>query len=114
MVTWDEGGSPENLPCGDQAPQRLYLIPKFGFVTSIKQPKIPTRRPSRLFTTRPYFLRPAGSERGEIVIQGVAGPIATIRKAVPGRLAVLSEGRRGRQFCVCNQCGAGFVDAQAT
>ena len=38
----------------------------------------------------------------------------TVRKAIPGRMAVLSEGRRGRQFYICNGCGAGFIQPQAT
>ena len=89
------------------------MIPKFGFVTSTtKPPKPPARRPTRLFTTRPYFLHAAGAERGEISIDGRTGPLATIRKAVPGRLAVLSEGRRARQFYICSGCGAGFIERQ--
>jgi hypothetical protein len=66
-----------------------------------------------LFTTRPYFLHAEGGDRGEIPIDGVTGRIATVRKAIPGRLAVLCEGRRAKQFYICNSCGAGFVDRQA-
>ena len=114
MIAWNEGETPPLLPCGDDVPERSYVIPKFGFVTSTKPPKAPTSRPTRLFTTRPYFLHAAGAERGEIHIAGERCPLATIRKAVPGRMAVLSEGRRARQFYICNGCGAGFVEPQAT
>jgi len=114
MVTWNEGETVPNLACGDPAQQRSYIIPKFGFVTGNKPPKAPTRRPMRLFTTRPYFLGGTASERGEIHIDGTNGPLATVRKAIPGRMAVLCEGRRARQFYVCNSCGAGFVDLPKT
>jgi hypothetical protein len=114
MVAWNDGETPPLLPCGDVVPERSYVIPTFGFVTSTKPPKPPTRRPSRLFTTRPYFLHAAGAERGELHLDGTNGPLATIRKAIPGRMAVLSEGRRARQFYICNGCGAGFIEPQAT
>jgi Helicase conserved C-terminal domain/Domain of unknown function (DUF1998) len=111
MVVWNEGENAQPLPCGDVEPERSYVIPKFGFVTSAANPpKPPARRPTRLFTTRPYFLHAAGAERGEISIDGKMGALATIRKAIPGRLAVLSEGRRARQFYICSACGAGFVE----
>jgi Helicase conserved C-terminal domain len=113
MVTWNDGEIVPNLPCGDLAPERRYVIPTFGFTTSNKPPKPPSRRPTRLFTTRPYFLRPAGEPRGEIVIAGNNGPLATIREAIPGCMAVLSEGRKARQFHICNTCGAGFLDRKA-
>jgi hypothetical protein len=81
------------------------------YVTATKSP---TRRPTRLFTTRPYFLHAAGDEGGQVFIEDKTGRLVTIRKAVPGSMAVLSEGRRGRQFYVCNSCGAGFVEAKVT
>jgi hypothetical protein len=114
MVTWNEGEPAPPLSCGDSAPERKYVIPRFGFVTSTKPPRAPARRPTRLFTTRPYFLSPAGAERGENRVEGTNGPLATIRKAIPGRMAVLSEGRRARQFYICNGCGAGFIEPCAT
>jgi hypothetical protein len=55
MVAWKEGETPRQLPCGDKEQERVYVIPKFGFVTSNAPPKPPVRRPTRLFTTRPYF-----------------------------------------------------------
>jgi hypothetical protein len=110
----NEGESAQNLFCGDAAQERTYVIPKFGFVTGNKPPKIPTRRPTRLFTSRPYFLGGEQTERGEIRIDGTNGLLATVRKAIPGRMAVLCEGRRARQLYICNACGAGFVELQAT
>jgi hypothetical protein len=40
--------------------------------------------------------------------------VVTIRKAIPGKMAVLSEGRRGSQFYICNGCGAGFIEPKAS
>jgi hypothetical protein len=113
MVSWSDGEPARDLTCGDTGQQRRYLIPKFGFVAPISPPKTPVRRPIRMFTTRPYFLRGEGGDRGEIRIEGRDGPLAVIRKAIPGRMAVLSEGRKRGQFLVCNSCGAGFVAPQA-
>jgi hypothetical protein len=114
MVSWNEGEPPPSLACGDHVTERSYVIPKFGFITSNRPPKLPARRPTRLFTTRPYFLHDAAADRGRIRIEGPAGPVATVRKAIPGKMAVLSEGRRGSQFYICNGCGAGFIEPQAT
>ena len=110
MVTWNEGEAAPSLSCDDPAPERSYVIPKFGFVTSSRPPKAPARRPTRLFTTRPYFLGSVGAGRGEISIDGRKGPIAIIRKAIPGRMAVLCEGRRARQFYICGKCGTGLIE----
>src|SRR5262249_31694663 len=52
-------------------------------------------------------------DRGEISFEGATGRLATVRKAIPGRLAVLSEGRRAAQFYICRSCGAGFTERQA-
>jgi hypothetical protein len=112
MVAWAEGQAPRQLPCGDREQERTYVIPRFGFVTSSNPPKSPARRPTRLFTTRPYFLDASHPDRGEVVIDRAGGRLATIRKAIPGRLAVLSEGRRASKFFVCGSCGAGFVERQ--
>ncbi len=110
MVTWNEGEDIPHLACGHPAQERTYIIPKFGFVTGNKPPKVPSRRPTRLFTTRPYFLGATASERGEIQIRGTDELLATVRKAIPGKMAVLCEGRRARQFYVCGSCGAGLID----
>jgi len=110
MVTWNNGDAIPDLPCGDPAQQRTYVIPTFGFVTSTKPPGTPTHRPLRMFTTRPYFLESRGTSPEAIDVSGNDGPIATIWKAVPGRMAVLSEGRKAGQFYICGSCGAGFLD----
>jgi hypothetical protein len=60
-----------------------------------------------VFTTRPYFAGSLGSERGEISLP-VSKPLIRLKKASPGLMVVLCEGKRGRGFYVCRECGAGF------
>jgi hypothetical protein len=109
MVAWDENDPTPDLPCGDHAPTRTYVIPIFGFLTSTKPPLVPRHRPTRLFTTRPYFLGSVGLAPESLELPDGRDPAVTIWKAAPGRMAVLCEGRRGAPFHICGSCGAGFV-----
>ena len=79
-----------------------YIDPIFGFTTDGSSSE-PQSRPERLFTTRPYFPRPWGDPPEQVDIGGVA----KVRKASPGYLVVLCEGRKGRGFFICRDCGAG-------
>jgi len=80
-----------------------YIDPKFGFLTSLEKPEEPKQRPTRVFTTRPYF---AGfkDKPGDTLDFGDI----KLTKVSPGNLVVLCEGRRGKGFYVCGECGAGF------
>jgi hypothetical protein len=101
-------GEPEAvLPCGCRARVHEYVIPAFGFVTDRDKPKDPKARPARVFSTRPYF---AGSlvAEPEVVLMPVKAPLVTVRKASPGLMVVLCEGRKGEGFYLCGSCGAGF------
>jgi uncharacterized C2H2 Zn-finger protein len=80
-----------------------YIEPKFGFITSQEKPKDPTGRPIRVFTTRPYFAGPKGSEGEKKDLDVVI--LTTIS---PGYMVVVCEGRRGEGFFICRECGAGF------
>ena len=104
---WEWKGNQEESPGGDK-----YLWPQFGFVTDFfKEPKEPQRRAQRLYTTRPYF---AGFDKN-------ADPEADTREflgvkitpALPGTLVVLCEGKNGRGFHICLNCGAGFPDSKS-
>ena len=104
---WEWKGNQEESPGGDK-----YLWPQFGFVTDFfKEPKKPQRRAQRLYTTRPYF---AGFDKN-------ADPEADTREflgvkitpALPGTLVVLCEGKNGRGFHICLNCGAGFPDSKS-
>lgn len=101
-------GEPEaTLPCGCRSRPHKYVIPQFGFVTDRDKPKDPKARPAKVFSTRPYFARSLASEPG-LIPMPAGVPLATVRKASPGLMVVLSEGRRGEGFYLCGGCGAGF------
>jgi len=107
--TWEgEQASPLSAGCCDKATSGQFLDPKFGFVTSYAQgPREPKRKPSRVFTTRPYFAGFKESEPDELQIGSVfMTPVS------PGTLVVLCEGRRGEGFFICAKCGAGFRKAE--
>ena len=105
FVSWAQGEEERELPCGCEAASGQYIDPTFGFITDGKTPPDPTSRPSKVFSTRPYFSR-SEVERPETVSMG---SVATLTKASPGYLIVLCEGRRGQGFHICRVCGAGFV-----
>ncbi len=90
--------------CCKQMVVTEYIDPQFGFTTNRDRPKSPTRRPVKVFTTRPYFIRHQGQEGDKIDF----GSLISLQKAVPGILVVLCEGRRGQGFYICERCGAGF------
>ena len=102
----DEGGVPEPCPnpgCGGGM-EGKFLVPEFGFVAKFAagEPGRPKFRPPRMFTTRPHF---AGF-RGEPQEIGAFG--VRLTEASPGKLVVLCQGRQGRGFYICRNCGAGF------
>ena len=105
---WKEGNQEES-PGGDK-----YLWPQFGFVTDFSKypPKEPQRRAQRLYTTRPYFAgfdEKADPEADTREFLGVK-----ITPALPGTLVVLCEGKNGRGFHICLNCGAGFSDRKSS
>ena len=104
---WNEGEPEPTLPCGDRLRAHKYVIPQFGFVTDRDKPKDPKARPAKVFSTRPYFDRYRGPEP-ETIPMPAASPLVGIRKASPGWMVVLCEGRRGEGFYLCGACGAGF------
>ncbi len=84
-----------------------FIIPKFGFLTNLNKPKEPKGRSARVFTTRPYFVGLTGVHPDEIDFE-----IIKLTKVSPGQMVVLCEGRRGRGFYICAQCGAGFNECK--
>jgi hypothetical protein len=82
-----------------------YIEPRFGFVTENTQPKEPTGRPVRVFTTRPYFV---GFKDGEEKVDEPINAVISATKVSPGIMVVVCEGRRGGGFYICDKCGAGF------
>lgn len=111
---WDPGESELPTPCGCKLPARQYINPRFGFLTDRQKPKEPTSRIARGPTTRPYFANSLGPEPDSIVLPSPHSPLVTMKKASPGLMVVLSEGRRERGFYVCGSCGAGFTKVEPT
>jgi len=103
FLSWNPGQVAPSEKCCNAAVDGQYLVPQFGFVTNRQKPKEPRGRSSRVFTTRPYFVGLTVPQAAEIDF----GSIKLI-KASPGQMVVLCEGRRGRGFYICPQCGAGF------
>lgn len=107
FLHWEEGKAEPQTPCSHPLAIGLYLIPQFGFVADRAKPKPPRARSARVFTTRPYFAGSLGSERGEISLPA-SKPLIRLKKASPGLMVVLCEGKHGRGFYICPECGAGF------
>src|SRR5208337_4632987 len=107
--SWKREDSPADIhKCCDKMVSGEFIIPQFGFVTNREEPKRPTSRTSRLFSTRPYFLHTHGQSPDSLDF----GPIK-LTKASPGLMVVLCEGRRGLGFYICEQCGAGSLKREA-
>lgn len=107
FVQWRTGERAPELPCDCRLRVRTYIVPQFGFATDSKKPKAPSRRPAKVFTTRPYFAGTTGPDPGTIHLPAKS-PVLTIRRRSPGVMVVLCEGRRGEGFRICGNCGAGF------
>ncbi|MEO5802576.1 MAG: Zn-binding domain-containing protein [Verrucomicrobiota bacterium] len=107
FLHWEEGKPEPETPCSHTLAVGSYLIPQFGFVADRVKPKPPKARSAKVFTTRPYFAGSLGSERGEITLPA-SSSIIRLKKASPGLMVVLCEGKRGRGFYICRECGAGF------
>jgi len=108
FLHWDHGQDEPPTSCGCRLVPSQYIVPRFGFVTDRDKPKEPKSRTARVFSTRPYFAGPLGPEPGTISFSNPETPLITVRKASPGLMVVLCEGRRGEGFYICGECGAGF------
>lgn len=109
FLQWEPGQQEPPHNCGCPLTSTEYIVPMFGFVTSRDGPKNPKGRAPRVFTTRPYFAGLVGGHEPEsIVLPADSHPVLRLKKASPGQMVVLCEGRRGAGFYICNECGAGF------
>ena len=81
-------------------------------MTDREKPEEPKSRTSRVFSTRPYFAGGRDPEPGTIIFPAFNDPLITIKKASPGLMVVLCEGRRREGFYICGECGAGFRNRQ--
>jgi len=113
FLQWDQGQNEPPTPCDDRLDFFKYIVPLFGFVTDReKPPEEPKSRTSRVFSTRPYFAGGRDPEPGTIIFPAFNDPLITIKKASPGLMVVLCEGRRREGFYICGKCGAGFRNIQ--
>lgn len=103
FVSCDREKELPSLKCCDELHKHRFILPKFGFVTDRNKPKDPKGRSPRVFTTRPYFVGLTVPQAIEINYNDIK-----LTKASPGRMVVLCEGRKGKGFYICAQCGAGF------
>ena len=107
--SWQRGNIPTDIQkCCDKMVSGEFIIPQFGFVTNREEPKRPTGRTSRLFSTRPYFLHTHEQSPGSLDFGSIK-----LTKASPGVMVVLCEGQRGHGFYICEKCGAGSLKRDA-
>ncbi|SMC05709.1 Helicase conserved C-terminal domain-containing protein [Sulfobacillus thermosulfidooxidans DSM 9293] len=92
-------------PCCAQMECFDYIIPVFGFV-SYKEPQNPTRRLDRIFSTRPYLVNDINEKDNAILEQDTLDDLPFIvHRVTPGRIVVISEGKRSQGFYICPECG---------
>jgi len=104
---WDKAES-ETKGNGPVSPIKTYVVPEFGFVTGRQVPNEPSRRPARQYTTRPYFAGAVGPDTGTLLVPSSSRGLIELKRAFPGKMVELCEGRSKAQFWVCFKCGAGF------
>ncbi len=104
FISWMESATAPGNRCCEQALNGRYIDPSFGFVSERKPPDDPSVRPSKVYTTRPYFSRSVTEFPEKQHIKD----IISLTKASPGYLVVLCEGRKGKGFLICRECGAGL------
>ena len=105
---YDDEGNFKQWNENKDTPQRKYLWPEFGFVTSLLDPpKEPRGRSHRLYTTRPFFRGFDDDTQPESSSKTLFG--VRITQALPGGLVVLCEGKNGSGFYICRSCGAHYT-----
>lgn len=92
--------------------RRQYVSPVFGFVSPLnRRPEEPTRKRTRLYTTRPFF---CGFENLETPPPTVEIFGVQITDAVPGELVILCEGHKKSGFFFCMTCGTHMPNSSPT
>ncbi len=112
FVQWKEGEPEPDLECGDRPESKMYIIPSFGFVVSNDEKvREPRRKPTRLFSTRPYFAGPCQDSLNhtDVFLFDEKAPFIRLRPAQPGLMSVICEGKKGNAFYICEQCGFGTL-----
>ena len=108
-----------SLSRGRQGLRGQFVIPLFGFVADLKEPRAPGEaRPQRTYTSRVFFADYAANVEPEIETEsslelGSAFALSK-RYSRHGELAVINAGPRGRGFRICASCGRGEVTPEST
>lgn len=114
FIQWNAPASGPSVPvCPHNPVRRTYIKPIFGFQICRTGPTEPRGRRPRLFSTKPYFAGPLSTENGEEEYS-LQESFLRIKKAFPGKMVVLNEGRKGNGFFICPSCGAGFLERPKT
>jgi ATP-dependent helicase YprA (DUF1998 family) len=108
---WPDGQDPPAPPCCGDAVEHVWVDPIFGFVAQRDGATALRGRPRRVLGSRPYFRAMAAGHEEE---PRTLGHAAEVWRASPGYLVVLCEGRRGRGFRICPECGAGVGGQKLT
>lgn len=103
-----DGQDFDGPPCCERMHEAEYVVPIFGFSTNREPAKKPTKPIERLFSTRPFFADPGGWDKPSLRLGEIAGqpPLMEVYNVRPGDIVVISEGRKGRGFYICPDCGA--------
>jgi hypothetical protein len=93
--------------CCSRMQESEYVMPIFGFSTNRDAAHPPTRALDRFFSTRPFFIDEGewGSQSAMLLHQHSGEPLLETFPVRPGDIVVVSEGRKGRGFWVCSDCG---------
>lgn len=87
--------------------QGIFIVPKFGFMTSTDAPGNPGEaRPERTYATRTYY-RGGAKEDHQLDIH-LHGLTASLTPAADGELAILNHANR-LEFKVCDICGFAII-----
>lgn len=92
---WNEedARAPRNRP--------KYIVPEWGFVTDVAVGSMkPQRKPERLYTARAFFKE---FDEGEPFKDWIGA--IRVTAAAPGTMVILSEGKEGKLFHICRECG---------
>ena len=89
-----------------------FIIPEFGFATTLEAPAKPgERQPERTYTTRTFY---TGMQvDGEQITFDLGAVTVVALQATEGKLAVINHAG-GQKFKVCNSCGFARLSSEPT
>lgn len=108
--TWDlakEGEEFQISPCcNNGAKTKQYVIPYWGFTTDRQMPKNPHEGIERVFASKPFFVGIDNESSWNATLHlPLTDPVLSAYDVRPGMIMLVSEGKRGHGFYICQQCG---------